>query len=66
MSDLQDLSLGYRAKYVYEAAQKVASGELDIKNWLVLVMTTCIKHFFHVMALVKRLQIVWRCLDIIV
>ena len=66
LSDLQDLSLGYRAKYVYEAAQKVASGELDIKNGLCLVMTTCIKHFFHVMALVKRLQIVWRCLDIIV
>lgn len=36
MSDLQDLSLGYRAKYVYEAAQKVASGELDIKKWAML------------------------------
>ena len=36
LSDLQDLSLGYRAKYVYEAAQKVASGELDIKKWAML------------------------------
>ena len=39
---------------------------LYTSNGLCLMMTTCIKHFFHVMALVKRLQIVWRCLAIIV
>ncbi len=33
LSRLQELSLGYRAKYIYDTAKKVASGEMNLKNW---------------------------------
>lgn len=33
LSRLQELSLGYRAKYIYDTAKKVASGEINLKNW---------------------------------
>lgn len=33
LSRLQELSLGYRAKYIYDTAKKVASGEINLRNW---------------------------------
>ena len=33
LEDLQSMSLGYRAKYVYEAAQKTAAGKLKPYEW---------------------------------
>lgn len=33
LDDLQECSLGYRAPYVYEAAQKVARGDYDLAGW---------------------------------
>ena len=33
LSRLQELSLGYRAKYIYDTAKKVASDEINLKKW---------------------------------
>ena len=33
VSDLQSLSLGYRAKYIYETTKQVADGSLDLAWW---------------------------------
>ena len=33
LSDLQSLSLGYRAKYIYETTKQVADGSLDLTKW---------------------------------
>ena len=33
LSDLQSLSLGYRAKYIYKTTKQVADGSLDLAQW---------------------------------
>lgn len=37
LSDLQSLSLGYRAKYIYETTKQVADGSLDLAQWNTLI-----------------------------
>lgn len=43
----EQVGMGYRAPYLYEVAQRIASGELDVENWRSLDSATLYKRILN-------------------